>query len=102
MLLEVTKPDKLGAGFAFGLLPGWWLSMIRSQAYSSHQIPTFQVPITGVNGVLAFWSRSGTKSPLETELPKPMLFSSITRMNGVRKHVLWFTQLWLVRLHLQL
>jgi len=22
ILLEVTKPDKLGAGFAFGLLPG--------------------------------------------------------------------------------
>ena len=32
MLLEVTEPDKLGAGFAFGLLPGWWLGMIRIQA----------------------------------------------------------------------
>ena len=29
MLLEVTKPDKLGAGFAMGLLPGWWLGNLN-------------------------------------------------------------------------
>lgn len=27
ILFEITKPDKLRAGFVFGLLPGWWLGM---------------------------------------------------------------------------
>lgn len=32
MLLEVTKPDKLGCGFIFGVLPGWWQGELGAES----------------------------------------------------------------------
>ena len=34
VLLEVTRPDILRNGFAFGLLPGWWLNTERYREWS--------------------------------------------------------------------
>ena len=41
VLLEVTKPDKLGIGFAMGLLPGWWLGNLNPNV-STQSMLTFQ------------------------------------------------------------
>ncbi|KAF1828904.1 reducing type I polyketide synthase [Decorospora gaudefroyi] len=34
LLLEICNPDILRAGFAFGLLPGWWLSVESNRSWS--------------------------------------------------------------------
>ena len=67
VLLEVTRPDILRNGFAFGLLPGWWLSTEKYGEWSPclsreqwHHVLTTE-GFSGVDFVLPDYQTEGSK-----------------------------------------
>ena len=67
VLLEVTRPDILRDGFAFGLLPGWWLSTEKYREWSPclsqeqwHHVLTTE-GFSGVDFVLPDYQTEGSK-----------------------------------------
>jgi hypothetical protein len=66
IMFEITEPDKLRAGFVFGLLPGWWLGNLSPRTFLSiccrkdEDADDRKASSLRENGLLASMRNSGT------------------------------------------
>ena len=90
MIFEVTQ-DVIRAGFAFGLLPGWWLSMCVIHP-AIQCLNMLKVKKTTGDGDLAYQQKSGTVYCAELDFREQIWKFPIISMKLVMNIALLFRQ----------